>query len=234
MNERESRRAFLTVAGVLLVACRKGERAAEPPPKAGSGEEVSATEDLMREHGVIRRILVIYRETAMRLRTQPASVPPDALQKAARVMRSFGEDYHEKQLEEMNIFPALVKGSGPLTGLVNTLIAQHQRGREITEYILAVTEKAIGPAAEPLARTLEAFARMYEDHAALEDTIVFPAWKKALTPKEVADMGDRFEDIEQGTFGKDGFDEAVGQVAAIETTLGIELAGMTAPAPPRQ
>jgi hypothetical protein len=73
---------------------------------------------------------------------------------------------------------------------------------------------------------------MYEAHAAIEDTIVFPAWKKVLSPRELDQMGDRFEDIEHRTFGKDGFDDAVGEVAAIEKRLGSDLAAMTAPPPP--
>jgi hypothetical protein len=40
-------------------------------------------------------------------RAEPASVPPDALQKAATLIRGFGEDYHEKQLEEAHMFPTL-------------------------------------------------------------------------------------------------------------------------------
>jgi hemerythrin-like domain-containing protein len=240
----DGRRALLKVAsagflqiagaGIVLAGCREDQRVKAEPPKEDQGEDVSATEDLMREHGVIRRILVVYREAAARLRTAPVSVLPDALQKAAMLMRSFGEDYHEKQLEEANIFPALTKTASPLTGTVDTLIAQHQRGREITEYILAVTRATIGAAAaEPLARTLDAFTRMYEEHAAIEDTIVFPAWKKVLTPKQLDEMGDHFEDIEHKTFGKDGFEDAVHEVGAIEKILGIDLAALTAPPPPK-
>jgi hemerythrin-like domain-containing protein len=248
-NDRNGRRAFLTFAGAgaVLAACRNGETTpGQPAPSAtspaaardagtqeGEGEEdVSATEDLMREHGVIRRVLVVYREVATRLRREPAAVVPDAVQRAATLMRTFAEDYHERQLEEAHIFPALMT-QGPLVGTLNTLIAQHQRGREITEYVIAATQKTIDAhAAEPLARTLEAFARMYEEHAAVEDTIVWPAWKKALSPKELDQMGDLFEDIEHKTFGKDGFEDAVGQVAAIEKTLGIDLASLMAPPPP--
>ena len=254
MNDQDSRRAFLTIAGAgaLLAACREEQRTepappgdrgsaapstaanAAQPPVENKGEEVSATEDLMREHGVIRRVLVVYREASTRLRAKPGSVAPDALQKAAKLMRTFGEDYHEKQLEEAHIFPALTKAGGPLVGTVNTLTAQHGRGREITEYILAVTQKAIGAqAAEPLARTLEGFARMYEAHAAIEDTIVFPAWKKVLSAKELDEMGDRFEDIEHKAFGKDGFEDAADEIAAIEKTMGFDLAAMTPPPPPK-
>ena len=230
MNDRDNRRAFLAIAGAgaLLAACRKEEGVGDKD----KGEDVSAIEDLMREHGVIRRVLVVYREAATRLRRQPAAVPADALQKAAKLIRTFAEDYHEKQLEEAHIFPALARAGGPLVATVDTLTAQHQRGREITEYVLAATRDTLGAGnAEPLARTLESFARMYEEHAAIEDTIVFPAWKKVLTPKELDAMGDRFEDIEHQTFGKDGFDDAVEQVAAIEKAMGIDLAGMTPPPP---
>jgi hypothetical protein len=73
---------------------------------------------------------------------------------------------------------------------------------------------------------------MYEEHAAIEDTVVFPAWKAVLSPKELDAMGDRFEEIEHEAFGKDGFEDAVAQVAAIEKSLGIDLGNLTAPPPP--
>jgi hemerythrin-like domain-containing protein len=245
MDQRDDRRTFLTIAGAsaLLAACRQSDRVSPPTATTtNAGElakrdddepEVTAVEDLMREHGVIRRVLVVYREAAPRLRATPAAVPPDALQKAAKLIRSFAEDYHERQLEEANIFPALGK-SGAVAATVSTLLAQHQRGREITDYILAVTQKTLGaPSAEVLAKTLESFARMYEEHTAMEDTIVFPAWKKTLSPKELDLAGDRFEAIEKKTFGKDGFDDAVDQISAIEKALGIELTAITAPPPPK-
>jgi hemerythrin-like domain-containing protein len=252
MNEPGSRRAFLAIAGagVLLEACRK-EAHAEPGPSLPSAaasssaapagdagdhkdEGVSATEDLMREHGVIRRVLVVYREMSARLRveTSLAAGATDALRKAATLMRTFGEDYHETQLEEPHVFPVVAKGGGALDAMVRTLVAQHRRGRAITDYVLAVTQKPVGARSVDLARALESFARMYDAHAAMEDTVVFPAWKKALSPKDLRAMGERFEDIEHTTFGKDGFDDAVEQVAAIEKIVGLDLSTLTAPPPP--
>ena len=116
--------------------------------------------------------------------------------------------------------------------LIDPLLAQHQRGREITDYVISVTRASVGVGnAEPLARALEGFARMYEAHAAHEDTIVFQAWKKALSKKQLGEMGALFEDIEHKTFGKDGFDDASEKIASIEASLGITLAGML-PSPP--
>ena len=75
-----------------------------------------------------------------------------------------------------HIFPALRKAGGPAAGYVDVLIAQHNRGREITDYILAVAGRgAVGTGdAEPLARVFETFVLMYQNHTAREDTISLP------------------------------------------------------------
>lgn len=214
---------------------KEGDKNKNENDEKGAGEEkeVTASEDLMREHGVIRRVLVVYRLCAGRLRSKPATVPLDALQRAANVMRTFAEEYHEKQLEEAHLFPAVVRAGSAAAKEIDTLLTQHQRGREITAYILQATQRPIAKEADALARTLEAFALMYEEHAAREDTIVFPAWKQALSKKQLDEMGELFEDIEHKTFGKDGFDDAVTQIAAIEKAFALDPAALTAPAPPK-
>jgi hemerythrin-like domain-containing protein len=245
-----SRRHFLTSSGIIgvamsLEACKSSSADAEmrsvavgsidAGPEIQDADDVTAVEDLMREHGVLRRALVVYREMAALLRTNAAGVPPDALQKTAKLFRSFGEDYHERKLEEAFIFPAVKKAGGAAANAVDILQAQHQRGREQTGYILAATQAPrIGANAMVLANVLETFARMYEEHTAIEDTLIFPAWKKSVSPKELDALGDKFEDIEKQTFGKDGFDDAVEQMSAIETTLGLsDLSKFTAPPPPK-
>ena len=183
---------------------------------------MGAVEDLMREHGVLRRALLVYSESVPKIRANLGGIPADALMRTAKLFRSFGEDYHERKLEEAYIFPAIKKAGGPAAGYADVLKAQHDRGREVTEYILAVTGKGdIGTGdAEPLARALESFVLMYENHAAREDTIVFPAWKSTLSERQ--------------QFGKDGYEDAVTQIGQIEQALGLaDLAQFTAPPPPK-
>jgi hypothetical protein len=60
--------------------------------------EVTATEDLMREHGVIRRALLVYIETAPKLRQNASSVDAAVLRQVAQLFRTFGEGYHERML----------------------------------------------------------------------------------------------------------------------------------------
>jgi hemerythrin-like domain-containing protein len=198
--------------------------------------EVTATEDLMREHGVLRRALLVYAESVPKIRSNAGSIDAAALYKTAQLFRDFGENYHERLLEEQHIFPVVSKGSGEAAKYPAILTAQHARGREVTNYILAVTKsgKIATANAEPMARALDSFVLMYQNHAAREDTIVFPAWKTHFTNKQLDEFSDEFEDIEHKMFGKDGFDDAVARIAAIEATLGFaDLAQFTPPPPPK-
>jgi hypothetical protein len=125
----QNRRLILTGAAAVpallaLTACGKGEE-----------EDVGAVEDLMREHGILRRAILIFREAAARLR-QDVAVDPSALTQTAQLFRSFGEEYHERKLEEAYIFPAVQKVGGESGSYVQTLIDQHNRGREIIDYVL--------------------------------------------------------------------------------------------------
>jgi hemerythrin-like domain-containing protein len=232
-NRRPSRRTAFAAAGVLAAGLALTGCSGKSDEKAGesAGEGVSANEDLMREHGVLRRILVVYRETAGWLSAGRTDFDAGALGQAADLFRAFGEDYHERQLEEQHIFPQLQKAGGPGAALVPVLLVQHNRGREATAFIRArcAGGKIAAADAGALARVLQDFARMYEAHTAFEDTVAFQAWRQSLSQKQRDEAGEQFEQIERSHFNGDGFDMAVGQVAQIEQKLGLaDLAHYTA------
>jgi len=70
-------------------------------------EEVSPAEDLMREHGVLKRGLPVYGECLHRLESKK-DFPPNVVAGTANLIRRFIEDYHEK-LEEEYLFPRFRK-----------------------------------------------------------------------------------------------------------------------------
>jgi hemerythrin-like domain-containing protein len=228
-----NRRDFLTVslAGsgfALATSMRSIAHAAEQERK------VTANEDLMREHGVLRRALLVYGAVAQRLVQNPSAVPPSVLAKTASLFREFGEDYHERRLEEKFIFPTVRKLKGAAAHYPDVLQQQHDRGRELTDYVMRVSRRGSinSGSAKPLAKALQQFNLMYEHHTAREDTIVFTAWKDALSDKAYDEMGEQFESIEKQIFGHDGFEDALKQITNIEGELGLsDIAQFTMPKP---
>ncbi len=124
INRREWLAGFSSLgAGAILIGCKQTAPTTANEARRDDEEvEVTATEDLMREHGVLRRALLVYQESAMKLRAG-ASVPPEPLQKTAKLFRAFGEEYHEKKLEEVYIFPAVKKADGAAGGYADVLVA---------------------------------------------------------------------------------------------------------------
>ena len=133
-------------------------------------EEVTPAEDLMREHGVLKRVLLVYDEVRERIHGH-RDFPPEAVTRAAAIIRSFIEDYHEKLEEEQHLFPRFRK-KGKLLDLVDTLEAQHKAGRRLTERIAALAGGGARQESEraDLAAALRQFVRMYAPHEAREDT----------------------------------------------------------------
>lgn len=220
------RRLFLASAAALGVAALvpvAGRAGADDKPKDDKKdeEEVGAAEDLMREHGVLNRILLIYEEGLRRLRDKE-EVTPDVFHKPATLVRKFVEDYHEK-LEEKFIFPEFGKAK-KLADLVAVLKAQHEAGRKVTDVILRNADKdrfRKEDVRKEVARSCEAFIRMYRPHEAREDTVLFPALHKVAPAKRLKELGEQFEKEEDKLFGEEGFEKTVDQVAGIEKQLGI-------------
>jgi hemerythrin-like domain-containing protein len=198
--------------------------------KGKKSEEVSPPEDLMRDHGVLRRVLLIYEDIQGRLNGGKEFLP-ETLSNAAGIIQKFIEQYHEK-LEEDYLFPRFKK-AGKLVELVTLLKEQHEAGRRLTPQVVQLATPAAlkeAPKRKELADTLHLFLRMYRPHAAREDTILFPALRTIVSEKEFHDMGEEFEEKEEKLFGEGGFEKIVGQVAELERSLGIyDLSQFTPP-----
>ena len=230
---QSSRRKFLKTGGIILATSAVGAGAGLLAKKAEKKkEEVSPPEDLMREHGVLKRILLVYGEALRRMEANE-DLPPEPLADSARIIREFVEDYHEK-LEENFLFPRFRKAN-KLVDLVDVLLQQHQAGRRLTDITMHLaTNQALKDADDrsKLADSMRQFIRMYSPHEAREDTVLFPAFHGIVSAHEFDSLGEDFEKKEDELFGDDGFFKVVDRVAGIEKKLGIyELAQFTPKAP---
>jgi hemerythrin-like domain-containing protein len=191
----------------------------EKKKKEEEEEEVSTNEDLMREHGILKRVLLVYEEIVRRIAAKQ-DFPPQTVTDSANIIRKFIEDYHEK-LEEDHLFPRF-RQKGKLVDLVNVLYQQHQAGRRVTDRVFATVKSLKSQDdREKLSIDLRAFNRMYAPHEAREDTVLFPELHKVVSSHEYDALGEQFEKIERQTFGGDGFDIYVDKVMEIEKQLGI-------------
>ncbi len=232
---KNSRRKFLEKGGIIMagsavvglsglaVSCNDQESSSEEKEKEGEGEEerVSANEDLMREHGLLQRMLLIY-DTASKRMENKEEFNPDYIRQTAGIVRDFVEDYHEK-LEENYLFPRLEKANR-LTDLTATLRKQHSAGRKVTERILQITKNSGSlkdKDAQDIIALMDSFNIMYRPHEAREDTVLFPAFKKVVSQNEYDSLGEEFEKKEHEKFGGDGFDRMVDKIADIEKQMGI-------------
>jgi hemerythrin-like domain-containing protein len=224
-NERRRFLAASAALGVGAFALPTSRAHCDDKPKDEKKdkpeEEVGAAEDLMREHGVLNRILLIYEEGLRRLR-EKEDVSPDVFHKPALLVRKFVEDYHEK-LEENFIFPEFEKQK-KLVDLVKVLRDQHQAGRRVTDVILRNAAPDLfrkEDARTELVVACRSFIHMYRPHEAREDTVLFPALHKIVPAKRLEELGEQFEKEEDRLFGEEGFEKTVEQVADIEKQLGI-------------
>jgi hemerythrin-like domain-containing protein len=193
---------------------------------------VTAPEDLMKEHGVLNRCLLIYEEGMRRL-NRDEEISPEVFNQTAQLVRRFVEQYHE-QNEEKYIFPEFERAH-KLVDLVELLKTQHRAGRDVTATILSLSEPAnfrTKENRETLVKACASFIRMYRPHEAREDTVLFPALRTILKPKQVESLGDRMEEDEKKVLGDEGFEKNVDQVATLEKQLGIyDLAQFTPKGP---
>jgi hemerythrin-like domain-containing protein len=216
------RRAVLK-SGIGLVASvpLARELAFAEENKWNPDQGVTAPEDMMKEHGVLNRCLLVYEEGLRRLR-EKQEVSPEVFQHTAQLVRTFVEAYHEKN-EENYIFPQFEKAK-KLTDLVETLKIQHVAGRKVTAEILRLSQPEAFRSAEnrdKLVAACHTFIRMYRPHESREDTVLFPALREILPPDRVGSLGDRMEEAEHQVLGDEGFERSVDRVAAFERQLGI-------------
>ena len=218
MTKHLSRRELLGAGSVTLalaaISCRRGD-----PSDNDAEDKVSPGEDLMREHGVLERLMIVYDAAAGRLEAGDRGVL-DAVRASARIAREFVEDYHER-IEERHVFPRFER-AGRLTELVAVLRRQHDAGRGLTDRIVALAAGSLAADAEraELVAALRGYGTMFRPHIAREDTVLFPAFHE-LVGTRYDELGEQFEDEERAQLGPAGYERFVAMLPSIEQLAGV-------------
>lgn len=183
--------------------------------------DVPLTEDLMREHGILNRILLIYQAVIDKIKHKQ-EYPLSALAQSVEIIQLFIEGHHER-MEEDYIFPLFEKHKKELA-MIATLKQQHIQGREITANIQSILDgdNAHDHAVQlKIKHLLEEFIDMYRPHEAREDTEIFPMVRSFLTEKEFEELSEKFEQFEHQLLGEHGLENIMKKIHTIEKNLNI-------------
>jgi hemerythrin-like domain-containing protein len=213
------RRWLIGTAGALLFATPALAQQAAPTKTKATEGGITATERLMRDSGVLLRVLSIYEAGGRRL-GGGEDIEPAIFTQAAEIMRDFVHGYHEKQ-EEEQVF-ARFKKAGRMVELVDVMQAQHKAGEKLTAQILELAPKsATKNERQAMIEAMQASIVLYRPHVARELTDVLPTLRTLVTPNEFDELSVMLEKAEVEKLGKDGFDKTVKKVEALEKRIGI-------------
>jgi len=213
------RRWLIGTAGALLLAGPALAQQAAPTKTKATEGGITATERLMRDSGVLLRILAIYEAGGRRLGAGE-DIEPAIFTQAAETMRDFVHGYHEKQ-EEEHVF-ARFKKAGRMVELVDVMQAQHKAGEKLTATILELAPKsATKNERQAMIEAMQASSVLYRPHVARELTDLWPTLRTLVTPNEFDELSATLEKDESEKIGKDGFDKTVKKVEALEKRIGI-------------
>ncbi len=224
-----SRRGLLLAGGGLLVgaAAIEAGNLLDPDSPSTGPRPPSPGEDLMTEHGVLKRLLLAY--TAATDQLAAGKTPSaEAISDAAQIIADFVEGFHEG-LEEAYVFPRVQDSQH---ALVQTLLTQHDRGRHLTTAIsaAAAADLTVAKTRVDLQRYLSLFVRMYAPHEAWEDTVIFPTLREVTPQRTLDELAERFADLQNTQYGDNALAQMLTRVAGIEEQLGIgDLAAFTPP-----
>jgi hemerythrin-like domain-containing protein len=226
LSPLSERRALLRAAAALPLA-------AAVPALAQPARLARATpnEDLMQEHGLVGRVMLVY-SRATQLLGSGQSLDPQLISSAAQIVMKVIHAHHELE-EEQLVFPVMEK-QPEYSNLVAVLRGQHNSARTLTTNIVNVSRPNLmkdPQQVRELTRLMQNFVNMYLPHGDFEDTVIYPTFRQSVGADRYAELGAQFEKNERQMGGDEAFRKHAIEVGRIERALGIELADYTKQAP---
>ena len=187
------------------------------------GEEsvlVSPTELLSWDHAIMERLMIVF-ESKIASIAEGESRDLRPINHAALMLKEVGANHHMVD-EERLIFPK-IELSGRYDDLLKTLRLQHDRGRAILDRIIDLTRnssvKSIAEMNE-ITHLCLSFTIMYRPHAALEETVIFPALYDFASNDEIMNIQAIIRGEEKGLLQNKEFGRRLDSLAIIEAQAG--------------
>ncbi|WP_230742715.1 hemerythrin domain-containing protein [Methanooceanicella nereidis] len=182
--------------------------------------EISATEELSREHAILTRLIIAMENVLTRL-SSDMKTDLTPLNQSALIIKNIVIDHHMK-FEEENIYPKF-KYDKTLMEVADKLQAQHDMARETTKRMLELTKsKKIGNEKErdELIQSGIMMSDLIRVHIAWEESVLFTALQAALPKSSIEELDRKMLEDEAKFIGDEGLEKLFDDLSRIERAAG--------------
>ena len=165
---------------------------------------MKATEILMEEHTVIKRVLNAL-ESAVNASSMSKAVEPEFFIDAAEFIRGFADGCHHRK-EENVLFTAMIKSGVPVKGgPIGVMLNEHEQGRVLTRAMRSGAESWKAgqfPGRVEALKAASEYVVLLRQHITKENNVLFPMADRAIPVKEHAQVSEDFERVEHEETGE--------------------------------
>lgn len=179
---------------------------------------MSATEDLLQDHILIRRLQVVIEKCYTQLHGGK-EIPMGDLVKIADIIEQFVDLFHHGK-EENGYFPK-TESKGSYSEEIRKFVVEHEFGRRIARRVRIHLEEFLQgkDAKEPLARYLKTYSIFILDHTTKEDSFFMKLKEKqSLSEEEETMLKEQFNCMRLECARKGGSDliQTLGQLESTD------------------
>ncbi len=162
---------------------------------------VRPTEDLMKEHAVIVRMLHVLSKASDRLSNEE-DVDRQLFVQAVDFLKNFADKCHHTKEEKHLFVEMMAHGVSGEVGPISVLMREHQDGRAHVKKLEALSgSKMTKRTRDGLNSTSGAYVDLLSKHIEKENKVLFPMADQLLTAEDQERLEKAFEEVEQKVMG---------------------------------
>ena len=173
-------------------------------------EIVSPLDQLVADHDVIQRALVLLEDVAECLEHEQVA-PENTRKWLVKFFSEFVDKYHHHK-EEHGLFPLLELAGIPREGgPVGIMLREHEQGREFIRAMAQTSEEG-----QQSARHIKEYISFLQAHIEKENRVLFPLANEILDDHQKQELGAIFETVKQQTLGDQRYRELLTELETME------------------
>ena len=163
--------------------------------------EMRPTEDLMNEHRVIERMLVVVSRAADRL-NEGREVGSEVFVGAADFFKNFADRCHHGKEEKLLFKKMMERGVSGEVGPIAVMLREHEDGRAHVRKIAELSARKLDERSRTeLIKHAKAYVDLLGQHIQKEDNILYPMANQILTSEDQKELEKGFDEVEEKIMG---------------------------------